>query len=70
MCRWSEEKILLLSETLWTLLYYEKKVSYWERWVTGTKDGKDCYAKKQAVLWQKLAQHAAAAYQIMTLHQD
>ena len=68
MFRWSEEKILLLSEIYWTQSYFRHQASRWNKWVTGMKDGKDCYAKKQAMLWETLANYAGNAHQLMESH--
>ena len=69
MFRWSEEKSLLLSEIIWTQLYFRNQASRWNKCVTGIKDGKDCYAKKQAVLWESMAKYASSAHQLMVSHQ-
>lgn len=58
---WREEKILLASEIVWTRLYFDYQASQWRDRLTGAKDGKDCYARKQMIFWETLSAHARSA---------
>lgn len=65
MLRWAEEKELLWSEITWCKKYFQAKEGEWKARVLGISAGKDCYAARQAAMWETFSSRAAEAEVMM-----
>ena len=62
--RWAEEKILLNSEILWTLNYFEFHFRLWQLRAENASPGVVCYSLKQSETWRRLAVLATKAFKL------
>jgi hypothetical protein len=67
--RWNEELLLVRYEMTWALTWYAYQRREWERRAVWAEmqhlSGHRCYAEKQVVMWRRMGDTAATAWDHM-----